>query len=75
MSGVAACLSDKLRRLEARWEGRLVDVNTGTLRRDHVLVQRTPGIELFIGLGASAAQAMVLFSTTLVPMTLPQRNS
>lgn len=58
MSGVAACLSDKLRRLEVRWEGRLVDVNTGTLRRDHVLVQRTPGIELFIGLGASAAQAM-----------------
>jgi hypothetical protein len=58
MSGVAACLSDKLRPFEARWQGRLVDVNTGTLRRDHVLVQRTPGIELFIGLGASAAQAM-----------------
>ena len=58
MGGIAACLSDKSRPLEARWEGRLVDVNTGTLRRDHVLVQRTPGIELFIGLGASAAQAM-----------------
>jgi len=58
MSGIAACLSDKSRPFEARWEGRLVDVNTGRLRRGHVLVQRTPGIELFIGLGASAARAM-----------------
>ncbi|HKT18964.1 MAG TPA: hypothetical protein VJR47_13040 [Stellaceae bacterium] len=58
MSSVAACLSDISRPFAARCEGRLVDVNTGRLRRGHVLVQRTPGIELFIGLGGSAAQAM-----------------
>ncbi len=58
MNGIAACLSDALHPFETRWEGRLVDVNMGRLRRGHVLIQRTPGVELFIGLGAPAARAL-----------------
>lgn len=39
-------------------EGLLVDFNTGTLRRNHVLFQETPGIELYIGLGPVAGEAL-----------------
>ncbi len=39
-------------------EGLLVDLNTGALRHNHVLVQRTPGVEIFIGLGSGAGRAL-----------------
>jgi len=35
-------------------EGRLVDIDTGVLRQDRVLVQPTPGAVLFLGLGPRA---------------------
>lgn len=37
-------------------EGRLVDINTGVVRRDHVLVQSTPAAVLCIGFGPRAAR-------------------
>jgi hypothetical protein len=39
-------------------KGSLVDLNTGTLRRNHVLIQQAPGVELFIGLGPIAGCAL-----------------
>lgn len=42
---------------EARgWQGRLVDFETGIVRRDHVLVQSTPGAVIFLGFGPRAAR-------------------
>lgn len=35
-------------------EGLLVDIDTGTVRKDHVLVQHTPGALVFLGFGPRA---------------------
>ena len=58
MSDITEDFSDGSRFNGRKSKGRLVDVNTGALRRDHVLVQRTPGVELFIGFGRGAGQAL-----------------
>ena len=51
-----------------RSEGALIDFNTGALRRNHVLIQRTPGVELFIGLGPVAGAALdFAFGKTFEP--------
>ena len=39
-------------------EGILVDLNTSKLRHNHVLVQRSPGVELYIGFGLVATRAL-----------------
>lgn len=58
MGDIAEHISGRTRSFGRQSEGRLVDLNTGTLRRDHVLVQQTPGADLFIGLGPVAARAL-----------------
>ena len=39
-------------------EGTVLDLNTGMLRRDHVLVLRSPQIEITLGLGGTAGALM-----------------
>lgn len=58
MSDLAENLSRNLLAKDRRSEGLLVDLNTGTIRPDHVLVQRTPGADLFIGFGSAAGRLL-----------------
>ena len=46
-----------------RREGTVLDIDTGVLRRDHVLVLRSPQAEIMLGLGASSAALMEFAKT------------
>jgi hypothetical protein len=58
LSEIAEYLSGRKDARDHVAEGRLVDLNTGIVRRDHVLVQRAAGADLFIGFGALAGRAL-----------------
>ena len=58
LSDITKDFSDGSRFGGRKSKGRLVDLNTGILRRDHVLVQRTPGVEIFIGFGPMAGRLL-----------------
>jgi hypothetical protein len=58
MSNLIEDLSRTLLADDHRSQGRLVDLNTGTVRRDRVLIQRTPGADLFIGFGPRAGRLL-----------------
>jgi hypothetical protein len=58
LSDITEDFSDGSRFSGRKSKGQLVDVNTGTLRRDHLLVQRTPGVEFYIGLGSMAGRLL-----------------